>query len=149
MVEIQINNTLTGQKERFTPLKAHEVGIYACGVTVYDDCHIGHAMQAIYFDVIRRYFEFLGNKVTYVRNYTDVDDKIIVRAQKLGISPRQLADDMVNASKRSVSTPEPTRSSTEKNSSPPTTLTPPGIWRCWPNSASKPSSRTARSPLPC
>ncbi len=102
MVEIQINNTLTGQKERFTPLKANEVSIYACGVTVYDDCHIGHAMQAIYFDVIRRYFEFLGHKVTYVRNYTDVDDKIIVRAGKLGISPRQLADDMVNASKRDM-----------------------------------------------
>jgi cysteinyl-tRNA synthetase len=102
MVEIQINNTLTGRKERFTSLKPNDVRIYACGVTVYDDCHIGHAMQAIYFDVIRRYFEFLGNKVTYVRNYTDVDDRIIVRAQKLGISPRKLADDMVNASRRDM-----------------------------------------------
>jgi cysteinyl-tRNA synthetase len=69
--------------------------MYACGVTVYDDCHIGHAMQAIYFDVIRRYLEFAGYHVTYVRNYTDVDDKIIHKAKELGISPRQLAEQVI------------------------------------------------------
>ncbi len=73
--QILVTNTLTRRKE---PLKSldpdgKKIGIYACGVTVYDDCHIGHAMQAIFFDVIRRYLEFSGYQVIYVRNFTDVD----------------------------------------------------------------------------
>jgi cysteinyl-tRNA synthetase len=96
--EIQVYNHLTRKKEVLTPLESGHVKMYACGVTVYDDCHIGHAMQAIYFDVIRNYLEFVGYKVTYVRNYTDVDDKIIRRASELGISPKKLADDVIATS---------------------------------------------------
>ncbi|MEZ4742050.1 MAG: cysteine--tRNA ligase [Bdellovibrionota bacterium] len=102
MQEIYLKNTLSGKKEKLKTIEPGHVKIYACGVTVYDDCHIGHAMQAIYFDVIRNYLEFAGYKVTYVRNYTDVDDKIIDRAQKLGISPRKLADDVITSSIRDM-----------------------------------------------
>lgn len=82
---MKIYNTLTGRKEEFIPLISNEVKIYACGVTVYDYCHIGHARSAIVFDVIRRYFQHKGYRVTYVRNFTDIDDKIINRAQREGI----------------------------------------------------------------
>jgi len=82
---MKIYNTLTGKKEEFIPFSANEVGIYACGVTVYDYCHIGHARSAIVFDVMRKYFHYKGFHVTYVRNFTDIDDKIINRAQKEGI----------------------------------------------------------------
>ena len=84
MREITIRNNLTGKKEFLQPLTPGQIKMYACGVTTYDDCHIGHAMQAIFFDVIRHYLEFIGYQVTYVRNYTDVDDKIIKRASELG-----------------------------------------------------------------
>ena len=104
MRTIVMTNTLTGKKE---PLKLLEpaskhVGIYACGVTVYDDCHIGHAMQAIYFDIIRAYLKYCGYNVTYVRNYTDVDDKIINRAKDRGMSPAKLAADMIAGSERDM-----------------------------------------------
>ncbi len=104
MQQILMTNTLTGKKE---PLKlldpaSNHVGIYACGVTVYDDCHIGHAMQAIYFDIMRSYLRYCGYKVTYVRNYTDVDDKIINRAKERGISPAKLAADMIAGSERDM-----------------------------------------------
>lgn len=79
---LQIYNTLTRQKETFTPIKAGEVGLYVCGVTVYDLCHIGHARTYIGFDNIVRYLRFSGFNVTYVRNVTDVDDKIIKRANE-------------------------------------------------------------------
>ena len=102
---IYLTNTLTGKKQ---PLKlldpaSNHVGIYACGVTVYDDCHIGHAMQAIYFDILRSYLRYCGYKVTYVRNYTDVDDKIINRAKERGISPAKLASDVIAGSVRDMS----------------------------------------------
>ena len=79
--KIKVYNSLSGKIENFLPIKAGEVKIYACGVTVYDELHLGHARQAIVFDVIRNYFEFLGYNVIYVRNYTDVDDKIIKKAE--------------------------------------------------------------------
>ena len=82
---MKIYNTLTGKKEEFIPFSKNEVRIYACGVTVYDYCHIGHARSAIVFDVMRKYFHYKGFHVTYVRNFTDIDDKIINRAQKEGI----------------------------------------------------------------
>jgi cysteinyl-tRNA synthetase len=82
---MKIYNTLTGKKEEFIPFSMNEVGIYACGVTVYDYCHIGHARSAIVFDVIRKYFQYKGFHVTYVRNFTDIDDKIINRARQEGI----------------------------------------------------------------
>ncbi len=88
---MKIFNTLSGQKEEFQP-KGETVNMYVCGVTVYDDCHIGHAMSYIIFDVIRRYLEFKGYKVKHVQNFTDIDDKIISRAQQLGISASELAE---------------------------------------------------------
>jgi cysteinyl-tRNA synthetase len=92
---IKLQNNLTRKFESLKPIEDGHIKIYGCGVTPYDHSHIGHAMQAIFFDVIRRYLEFAGYRVTYVRNYTDVDDKIINRAQQTGISPRKLADDMM------------------------------------------------------
>ncbi len=82
---MRVHNTLTGKKEEFIPLEEGRVKIYACGVTVYDLCHIGHARSAIVFDVIRKYFIYKGFDVTYIRNFTDIDDKIIKRAQQEGI----------------------------------------------------------------
>ena len=95
---IQVYNTLSNQREAFHPIEEGEIKMYACGVTVYDLCHIGHAMQAIIYDVIRNYFEFRDFKVTYVRNYTDVDDKIIQRAQELGIPALEHSENMIKAS---------------------------------------------------
>ncbi len=97
MRKIVISDTLTGKKQELQPLEKGHVKIYACGVTVYDHCHIGHAMQAIYFDAIRRYLEYAGYQVTYVRNYTDVDDKIINKAATLGISPLELSQQIIDA----------------------------------------------------
>ncbi len=73
---MKVYNTLSGQKEEFLP-RGDEVKMYVCGVTPYSDCHIGHAMSYIIFDVIRRYLQFRGYKVKYVQNVTDIDDKII------------------------------------------------------------------------
>ncbi len=83
---MKIYNTLTCRKEEFIPLLPNKVKIYACGVTVYDHCHIGHARSAIVFDVIRRYMKYKGFDVKYVRNFTDIDDKIINRAKQEGIT---------------------------------------------------------------
>src|SRR4030066_922924 len=83
---MKIYNTFTGRKEEFVPLIPNKVKIYACGVTVYDHCHIGHARSAIVFDVIRRYIKYKDFDVKYVRNFTDIDDKIINRAKQEGIT---------------------------------------------------------------
>ena len=80
---MQIYNSLTRIKEEFIPLKAGEIGMYVCGPTVYDEPHIGHARSAYIFDVIRRYLEYRGYRVRFVRNVTDVDDKIIKKAQEV------------------------------------------------------------------
>jgi cysteinyl-tRNA synthetase len=88
---MKVYNTLSGKKEEFSPQGA-KVRMYVCGVTPYDDAHIGHAMSYIIFDVIRRYLKFRGYKVKYVQNVTDIDDKIIDRAGKLGIAPGELAE---------------------------------------------------------
>ncbi|RLA80640.1 MAG: cysteine--tRNA ligase [Deltaproteobacteria bacterium] len=88
---LRVYNTLTGRKEEFVPLKPGEVGMYVCGVTVYDLCHIGHARSMIVFDVIYRWLKASGYKVTYVRNFTDLDDKIIERAKREGVSFREIA----------------------------------------------------------
>ncbi len=89
---LRLYNTLMRQKEDFVPVKEGEVGIYACGVTVYDTCHVGHARSAINFDVITRYLRYRGYKVTYVKNFTDVDDKIIVKANKEGVGFREISE---------------------------------------------------------
>jgi cysteinyl-tRNA synthetase len=89
---LKIYNTLTREKEEFTPIEPGKVRMYVCGPTVYDDAHVGHAMSSIVFDVIRRYLEFKGFQVQHVMNYTDVDDKIINRANQLSVDPVELAD---------------------------------------------------------
>ncbi len=81
---LHIHNTLTRQKERFEPRVEGEVGMYVCGMTVYDYCHVGHARVLVVFDVLYRHLKALGYNVTYVRNITDVDDKIIARALEAG-----------------------------------------------------------------
>ncbi|HJS20953.1 MAG TPA: cysteine--tRNA ligase [Anaerolineales bacterium] len=88
---IRLYNTLTRKKEEFQTLEPNTVKMYVCGVTVYNDAHIGHAMSALVFDIIRRYLEYRGYNVTHVMNYTDVDDKIINRANQLGEDPLQLS----------------------------------------------------------
>jgi len=88
---MKVYNTLSGKKEEFSP-EGGQVKMYVCGVTPYDDAHIGHAMSYIIFDVIRRYLRFRKYKVKYVQNVTDIDDKIIDRANKLGIAPSELAE---------------------------------------------------------
>jgi len=89
---LKIYNTLTGNKEIFKPMMPGKVSMYVCGVTVYDVCHIGHARSALVFDVIRRYMDYKGFEVTYVKNFTDVDDKIILRAQKEGVGWKEIAE---------------------------------------------------------
>ena len=89
---LQIYNTLTRKKEAFKPLVEGKVGLYVCGVTVYDLCHIGHARTYIGFDNIVRYLRFSGYDVTYVRNITDVEDKIIKRANENGEDPMALVE---------------------------------------------------------
>jgi cysteinyl-tRNA synthetase len=81
---LKIHNSLTGEKEEFTPLRANEVRMYVCGMTVYDYIHIGHARMLTVFDLVQRYLRSRGYKVTYVRNITDIDDKIIQRAAEKG-----------------------------------------------------------------
>ena len=94
---LRVYNTLTGKKEEFQPLVPGKVGMYVCGVTVYDYCHIGHARANIVFDIVYRYLQYSNYDVTYVRNYTDVDDKIINRANERGISSQQLAEEFIRA----------------------------------------------------
>jgi cysteinyl-tRNA synthetase len=94
---LRVYNTLSGQKEEFRPLVPGQVGMYVCGVTVYDYCHLGHARANIVFDIVFRYLQYAGYRVTYVRNYTDVDDKIINRANERGISSQELAETFIRA----------------------------------------------------
>jgi cysteinyl-tRNA synthetase len=81
-MSLKLYNTLTRRKEEFKPITPGKVGMYVCGITAYDVCHIGHARSAVVFDVINRYFRYAGFDVTYVKNFTDVDDKIIERANR-------------------------------------------------------------------
>ncbi len=94
---VSLYNTARRKKEAFEPLQEGHVGMYVCGVTVYDYCHIGHARSAIVFDVLARYLRARGYELTYVRNFTDVDDKIIARARELGKDPADLAREFIDA----------------------------------------------------
>jgi cysteinyl-tRNA synthetase len=89
---MQLYNTLSRGKETFEPLTPGKVGFYACGVTVYDDCHLGHARSCVAFEVLVRYLRRRGFQVTWVRNFTDIDDKIIRRAQELGVPWKEVAE---------------------------------------------------------
>jgi cysteinyl-tRNA synthetase len=94
---LRIYNTLSRQVEVFKPIAAPRVGMYVCGMTVYDHCHIGHARSMVAFDVIKRWLDASGYQVNYVRNITDIDDKIIRRALENGESIRALTDRMISA----------------------------------------------------
>jgi len=91
-MSLQIYNTLSDRKQKFEPIKPGEVGMYVCGVTVYDMCHIGHARAYVTADVIYRHLKYRGYDVAYIRNFTDVDDKIIKRANELGVPTQEITE---------------------------------------------------------
>jgi cysteinyl-tRNA synthetase len=93
---IMVYNTLTRKKEAFETIEPGKVRMYVCGPTVYDRAHVGHAMSSVVFDIIRRYLEYRGFQVRHVMNYTDVEDKIIKRAQEMGVEAIQLAEQYLN-----------------------------------------------------
>lgn len=93
---MKIYNTLTRRKEDFVPLNEGQINMYACGITVSGEAHIGHAYQALIYDIIRKYFEKIGYKVNYARNYTDVDDKIIAKSKETGIPALEYASMMID-----------------------------------------------------
>ena len=99
---MKITNSMSGKKEEFIPINENEVKMYACGITVYDLSHIGHARQAIVYAMISEYLKYKGYKVTYVRNYTDVDDKIINRANIEGISPLELSQKQIEEAEKDM-----------------------------------------------
>lgn len=92
---MRLYNTLKRKKEEFVPLNGNKVSLYACGITAYDLCHIGHARSSVVFDVLVRYLRFKGYDVTFVRNFTDIDDKIINRANETGVSSMELAEKFI------------------------------------------------------
>ena len=93
----KIFNTATRKKEIFQPIKEGAVGIYVCGITAYDVCHVGHARAAVVFDVVVRYLRTKGYQVTYVKNFTDIDDKIIDRANKEGVNFKEISERYIKA----------------------------------------------------
>ena len=95
-MSLKIYNTLTRKKETFETLEPGKVRMYVCGPTVYDKAHVGHAMSVVVFDIIRRYLEYRGYEVLHVMNYTDVDDKIIQRANAQGRDPQELANEYMH-----------------------------------------------------
>ncbi len=99
---LRIHNTLSRQTEVFVPIRPGQVGMYVCGMTIYDLCHVGHARFLMAFDVVYRWLCTLGYQVNYVRNITDIDDKIIKRALERGIPIRQLTDEMTEAMHRDI-----------------------------------------------
>ncbi|MDI6896210.1 cysteine--tRNA ligase [Methanocella conradii] len=94
---LKFYNTLTSKIEDFVPINDKEVKMYVCGPTVYDYCHMGHARAYVVFDTIRRYLQYKGYKVTYVQNFTDIDDKILRRAAELNVPPLELAEKFIEA----------------------------------------------------
>ncbi len=94
---LNLYNSMTRTKERFTPIRPGKIGMYVCGITVYDHCHLGHARSMVSFDVIVRFLRTQGYEVTYVRNITDIDDKIIVRAEERGVTINELTTQYIDA----------------------------------------------------
>ena len=101
-MSLRIHNSLTRRTEEFEPIVPGQVGMYVCGMTIYDLCHMGHARMMMAFDVVYRWLLELGYRVTYVRNITDIEDKIIQRALQRGITIRQLTDEMIEAMRRDI-----------------------------------------------
>lgn len=93
---MKLYNTLTRQKEEFIPLTEGKVKMYSCGPTVYNYFHIGNARPFIIFDSLRRYLEYIGYEVTFVQNFTDIDDKMIKNANEQGITVKELADKFIS-----------------------------------------------------
>ena len=94
---MKIFNTLSGKKEVFKPLENNKIRMYVCGMTVYDDTHIGHARTFLSFDLIVRYLRSIDYEVQYIRNITDVDDKIIAKAKELNITPSELTEECIDS----------------------------------------------------
>ena len=101
-MSLRIYNSLTRKVEPFSPIDPGHVRMYVCGMTIYDLCHVGHARMMMAFDVVQRWLKASGFKVTYVRNITDIEDKIIRRAVERGISIRELTDEMIAAMRRDI-----------------------------------------------
>ena len=99
---MKIYNTLTRQKEEFVPVHPGKVGMYVCGPTVYNYIHIGNARPMIIFDTVRRYFEYKGYEVNYVSNFTDVDDKIIKKANEEGVTATEIAERYIKECKQDM-----------------------------------------------
>ena len=99
---MKIYNTLTRKKEEFVPVHPGKVGMYVCGPTVYNYIHIGNARPMIIFDTVRRYFEYKGYDVNYVSNFTDVDDKIIKKANEEGVSATEIAERYIEECKKDM-----------------------------------------------
>lgn len=99
---MKIYNSMTGKKEEFIPIDGKNVKMYACGITVYDLSHIGHARQAIIYSMITDYLRYRGYNVKYVRNYTDVDDKIIKRANELGKDALEFSKEQIAESEKDM-----------------------------------------------
>ena len=95
-MSIRIYNTLTGKKEPLNPIEPGHVKLYVCGITSYDYCHIGHARSSLVFDMIVKYLKYRDYRVTFVRNFTDIDDKIINRANEQGTSSEELAERFID-----------------------------------------------------
>ncbi len=101
-MSLRVYNTLTREKSDFNPIQEGKVRMYVCGPTVYDSAHVGHAMSALVFDVVRRYLQFRGFDVQYVMNFTDVDDKIIDRAKRVGVDPIELAEKYIEEFRKNL-----------------------------------------------
>ena len=99
---MKIFNTLTRSKQEFVPINEGKVGIYVCGPTVYDYIHIGNARHMIVFDTLRRYLLYKGYDVNYVSNFTDVDDKIIKRANELGVESAVVSEKYIAECKKDM-----------------------------------------------
>src|SRR3954463_658769 len=95
-MSLRIYNTLTRALEEFSPIEPAHVRMYVCGITVYDLCHVGHARATVAFDVVQRWLKAIGLRVTFVRNITDIDDKITRRAVESGEPVRQLTTRMID-----------------------------------------------------
>jgi cysteinyl-tRNA synthetase len=101
-MSVSIYNTLTRSKQPFTTIEPNQVTMYCCGVTVYDDCHLGHARSYIGWDVVRRYLQWRGYQVRYVQNFTDIDDKILNRTKAEGSSMAAIVDRYIAAYFRDI-----------------------------------------------
>ena len=101
-MSLRIYNTLSRALEEFSPIEPGHVRMYVCGMTIYDLCHIGHARMAMAFDVVQRWLKISGMRVTYVRNITDIDDKIIKRALERNITIRALTDEMIGVMRTDI-----------------------------------------------